>query len=64
MQKGALMKQNTTAIYDVDTLNILSPDKIGLTETESGYLEFRMTAGIMKRLTLQGSYRSTMKTGI
>ena len=34
------MKQNTTAIYDVDTLNILSPDKIGLTETESGYLEF------------------------
>ena len=40
MQKGALMKQNTTAIYDVDTLNILSPDKIGLTETESGYLEF------------------------
>ena len=64
MQKGALMKQNTTAIYDVDTLNILSPDKIGLTETESGYLEFCMTAGIMKRLTLQGSYRSTMKTGI
>lgn len=40
MQKGALMKQNTTAIYDVDTLNILSPGKIGLTETESGYLEF------------------------
>lgn len=38
------MKQNTTAIYDVDTLNILSPDKIGFTETESGYLEFRMTA--------------------
>ena len=40
MQKGALMIQNTTAIYDVDTLNILSPDKIVLTETESGYLEF------------------------
>lgn len=38
MQKGALMKQNTTAIYDVDTLNILSPDKITITETESGYL--------------------------
>ena len=30
------MTQNTTAIYDVDTLNILSPDKIGLTENESG----------------------------
>ena len=40
MRKGALMKQNTTAIYDVDTLNILPPDKIGFTETESGYLEF------------------------
>ncbi len=34
------MKQNTTAIYDVDTLNILSPDKIHLTENESGYLSF------------------------
>ena len=32
------MKQNTTAIYDVDTLNILSPDRITLTENESGYL--------------------------
>lgn len=32
------MKQNTTAIYNVDTLNILSPDKIFLTENESGYL--------------------------
>lgn len=32
------MTQNTTAIYDVDTLNILFPDKIGLTENESGYL--------------------------
>ncbi len=32
------MKQNTTAIYDVDTLNILSPGKISLTENESGYL--------------------------
>ena len=34
------LQSETTAIYDVDTLNILSPDKIGLTETESGYLEF------------------------
>ena len=34
------MKQNTTAIYDVDTLNILSPDKIHLTESENGYLLF------------------------
>ncbi len=32
------MTQNTTAIYDVDTLNILSPEKITLTENESGYL--------------------------
>lgn len=64
MQKGALMKQNTTAIYDVDTLNILSPDKIGLTETESGYLEFSYDGRDYERSILQGSYRSTMKTGI
>lgn len=33
------MKQNTTAIYDVDKLNILSPEKISITENESGYLK-------------------------
>ena len=32
------MTQNTTAIYDVDTLNILSPEKIMLTVSENGYL--------------------------
>ena len=36
------MKQNTTAIYDVDTLNILSPKKIELTESDSGYLSLAL----------------------
>ena len=46
------MKQNTTAIYDVDTLNILSPKKIELTESDSGYLSLALDGDKYEKVDL------------